>query len=147
MLTQAMYSGVVMVMCLQQRSETSCAAPVGAQPASSERQSPPRPAGSPHTASSWPSSLRLLAERHLKIGKCASCTWEFLLFPFNLNNNFATVLDTEWCNQRALVYLHTEGTYKGPATADPAGCCRTQPAPARWTTPGPAVFCYSPHHL
>lgn len=98
-LTQAMYSGVVMVMCLQQRSETSCAAPVGAQPASSERQSPPRPAGSPHTASSWPSSLRLLAERHLKIGKCVSCTWEFLLFPFNLNNSFATVLDTEWCNQ------------------------------------------------
>lgn len=79
--------------------------------------------------------------------KNASRALELLLRPFNLNNHFGIVLDTERCNQRALVYLHTEGTYKGPATADPAGCCRTQPAPARWTTPGPAVFCNSPHHL
>lgn len=78
-LTQVMYSGVV-VMRVQQKREPSRAAPVGAQLASSERQSPPRPAGSPHTASSWPSSLRLSAERRAKVGKCVSSTRVLALF-------------------------------------------------------------------
>lgn len=146
--TRVMYSGVV-VVCAQQKGEPSCAAPVGAQLASSERQSPPRPAGSPHTASSWPSSLRLLAERRSKVGKCVSSTGALALF-FQLQQSFSDLYWTLNEATRRSRYLHAWGggeTYKGPATADPAGCCRTPPSLARWTTPGPAASGNSPRHL